>query len=82
MARFDPESVDLARLAAHLTAAFPSPPLGAIVGRTQLRDEVARKLTCSLLEAEQMVDTMVASGFLSQQHDPGGMVHWKIRSDR
>jgi hypothetical protein len=56
---------------------FSSPPRGSIVGRTLLRDEVARDLSCSLFEAEQVVDTMVARGFLSEQHDRGG-VHWTI----
>lgn len=79
MKRFAPDSVDLARLARHLNESFHSAPVGAIVGRTQLRDEVARDLKCSLLEAEQIVDTMVARGFLSERRDPDGMVHWTIR---
>jgi hypothetical protein len=80
MNHFDPDLVDLAGLARHLDEAFPSAPMGSIVGRTQLRDEVARNLKCSLLEAEQMVDTMVARGYLFEQRELDGTVHWMIQS--
>ena len=78
MQRLDPERVDLASLTSHLRESFPSEPLGSIVGRTQLRDEVARQLGCSLLEAEQLVDTLVARGFVTAQRDRDGSVHWAL----
>jgi hypothetical protein len=37
-----------------------------VVGRTTLRDEVVQRLDCSMLEAEHMVDTLVARGFVRQ----------------
>ncbi|HET8935090.1 MAG TPA: hypothetical protein VFN67_16695 [Polyangiales bacterium] len=37
-----------------------------VVGRTLLRDQLVRSLNCSMLEAEQLVDTMIARGFIRQ----------------
>lgn len=80
MARFDPESTDLAALAAHLSQAVGAATAGAVVGRTRLRDEVVRHLGCSQLEGERMVDTMVGRGFLLLRKGQDGMEYWAIKS--
>jgi potassium-dependent mechanosensitive channel len=79
MERFDPEAVDLANLASMLKEAAGRSVVGAVVGRTRLRDEVVRHLQCSQLEGEQIVDTMVARGFLLQQKTSDGQVYWTIK---
>jgi hypothetical protein len=40
------------------------PPTGFIVGRTALRNAVTQVLGCSLLEGEQIVDTLILRGRL------------------
>jgi hypothetical protein len=68
---FRPDDVDLAQLADALKRTFEnSPPIGYLLGRTALRDAVVDHLRCSLLEAEQLVDTMVSRGFLQYQGAP------------
>jgi hypothetical protein len=74
--RFDPESVDLASLRDVLAARCGAFLEGELLGRTRLRDEVARHLVCSMLEAEQVVDTMVGRGFLRRQSMSDGRRGW------
>jgi hypothetical protein len=74
----DPESVDLAHVARGLRAAFGPFVEGAVVARTLLRDEVVRLLACSQLEGENVVDTMVARGFLVQRETREGRVYLAI----
>jgi hypothetical protein len=78
------QDVDLAELARHLKRVFTTDaPRGYVVGRTLVRDAVVLKLECSQLEAEELVDTMVARGFL---HYPGApdqvdqLARWTISS--
>ena len=66
MEHFDPESIDLAELSNELRAACGHCIEDVVVGRTVLRDEVASRLDCSMLEAEQLVDTLIARGFVRQ----------------
>ena len=62
---FRPEDIDLAQLAGELERIFADrAPTGYLSGRTALRDALVVRLGCSLLEAEQLVDTMVSHGFL------------------
>jgi hypothetical protein len=62
---FEPEDIDLAALGGELRRLFGNdPPRGYLPGRTALRDATARLLGCSDLQAEEIVDTMVARGFL------------------
>jgi hypothetical protein len=63
---FDPESIDLAELASELRERCGHCIEDVVVGRTLLRDEVAQRLNCSMLEAEQLVDTLIARGFVRQ----------------
>lgn len=74
--RFDPESVDLAALRGSLETACGAFVEGEVVERTRLRDEVARQLACSVLEAERIVDTMVGRGFLRRQTTSDGRTGW------
>jgi hypothetical protein len=69
--RLSIEDVDLAELTALIRARFAgAAPVGYLVGRTALRDAVAEQLECSTLEAEEIVDTLVARGFLRYEGDP------------
>lgn len=57
--------VDLRALARTLGAVVhPAHRVGRVVGKTALRDAAAAHLGCSLLEAEQLVDTLIANGLL------------------
>lgn len=78
MTTIDMEAVDLADLAHSLAAALGGRVEGAVIGRTQLRDEVLRILGCSQLEGEQVVDTMVGRGFLKAEQLPDGRETWRI----
>lgn len=79
MAHFDPESIDLAALAAHLRETLGSVTAGAIVGRTAFRDQIALHLVCSQLDAERLVDTMVGRGFLVQEVGVDGTSsRWRV----
>jgi hypothetical protein len=80
MQRLDPESIDLALVARALETAVGATALGAIVGRTRLRDAVVGHLDCSMLEAEQIVDTMIGRGFLVLERTEDGLDHWVIRN--
>jgi hypothetical protein len=65
---FKPEAIDLAGVARELGVVFAGkPPVGYLLGRTALRDAVARFLVCSQLQAEQIVDTMIGRGFLKYE---------------
>lgn len=71
------EEVDLAQLARRLAEHVPSAArLGALDGRTVFRDVVMDLLGCSALEAEQVVDTLVARNFLVFREE---MELWDIR---
>lgn len=76
--RLDLENVDLEALKTMLHRLCGASVAGAVIGRTRLRDAVARHLDCSLLTAEQLVDTMIARGFIRQQVHPDGWVYWAI----
>jgi hypothetical protein len=75
------EDVDLSELRAYLARTFEgSPPEGYMLGRTAMRDAVAAHLGCSLLEAEQLVDTLMARGFVrfdgSTTEEPDDLHPW------
>lgn len=75
----DPEGIDLAVLIGVLRRICGESVAGAVIGRTRLRDEVARHLGCSLLMGERVVDTMIARGFIRQEVHSDGWVYWAIR---
>ena len=65
------EDIDLAALVQTLRARFgDAQPRGFLEGRTALRDAAAAELDCSDLEAEDLVDTLVARGFVRYEGDP------------
>jgi hypothetical protein len=65
------DDVDLAALARTLRELFATaPPAGYLEGRTALRDAVALHLSCSMVEAEELVDTLEAQGYLHFEGDP------------
>jgi hypothetical protein len=65
------EDLDLAELTRSLRHRLAgSPPVGYLVGRTAMRDAVTDELHCSELVAEEIVDTLVARGFVRYQGDP------------
>ena len=65
------EDVDLAALTDALRSRFAGAgPLGYLDGRTAIRDATRDELDCSELEAEEIVDTLVARGFVRYQGDP------------
>ena len=64
----DVESIDLARLSQRLEALVPpGARRGVLAGRTAFRDATVQLLDCSALEAETLVDTLVARRFLVLQ---------------
>ena len=65
------EDIDLAALAEDLRQFFfTDPPVGYLRGKTVFREAVMQKLGCSALEAEDLVDTLEARGFLQFAGDP------------
>jgi hypothetical protein len=73
MSRLPVEDVDLAALTEGLRRRFSEvPPVGYLEGRTALRDAVQSALACSQLEAEDLVETLVARGFVRYEGDPLG----------
>lgn len=80
----DPESVDLAHLAKRLADLVPADArTGSLQGRTIFRDATVKLLRCSELEAEQLVDTLVARGFLALVvGDPDVPPTWTVRASR
>jgi hypothetical protein len=65
------EEIDLATLAEDLRRFFyTDPPVGYLRGRTAFRDAIVQKLGCSSIEAEDLVDTLEARGFLHFAGDP------------
>jgi len=76
--RLDPESIDLAALVKILRASCGSVLPGTAVGKTRIRDQLAVHLTCSELEAELLVDTMIARGFVKRREQTDGLVLWEL----
>lgn len=69
------DDVDLAELTSRLQARFGgAAPVGYLDGRTALRDAVTEELGCSELEAEEVVDTLVAQGFVHYEGNPSAAV--------
>jgi len=78
----DVEQIDLRELSVALQREFRgSPPLGAMMGRTQLRDAAAACLGCSLIEAECLIDTLVMRGYLRLDDTSEIPATWRIRPD-
>lgn len=79
MTKLDVEAVDLKALSDAVRGAMEATPLeGPVTGRSQVRDVVAADLGCSLLEAEEVVDTMIARGWLRLERDEDGREVWRV----
>jgi len=73
----DVTSVDLSQLTQSLGSFLGSPglPASLLEGKTALREATQALLHCSELEAENIVDTLVARGFAQFREErelPGG----------
>jgi hypothetical protein len=81
---YDPTDVDLLDLSRWLERSSGNTLVGAseLEGKTLLRDQVVSRLNCSQLEAEQIVDTLCARGFVhfrrSAELPAGG--EWRLRT--
>jgi hypothetical protein len=75
----DVEQVDLAELTEVLREREPELG-GSLDGRSRMRDIVAAHLDCSMLEAETVVDTLIAQGFAHLEQDPEGREGWRLAS--
>jgi hypothetical protein len=73
----DVEQVDLVELRDMLRGHEPE-LAGNLEGRSLMRDIVADQLGCSMVEAENLVDTLVARGYAQLAHDPEGREGWKL----
>jgi hypothetical protein len=69
---FDPSSIDLQRLSESLQRTLKSHvvPGSILEGKTVLREATLSLLHCSELEAENVVDTLVARGFAQFREHP------------
>ncbi len=74
----DLDSIDLATIGSHLRDVYGSRVEGAIVGRTLLRDEVAQLCGLSLLQAEELIDTMIMRGLITEESRADGWNGWAI----
>lgn len=67
----DIDDIDLAEVAERIRRFFQTdPPVGYLRGRTAFRDAVIQEMGCSSLEAEELIDTMEAQGYLHFEGDP------------
>jgi hypothetical protein len=75
--------LDLLDVAERLRRRIPEtePPVGYLRGRSWFRDVLAEELGCSALEAEQLVDTLEANGYLKFRGDPSIRAHAESRWD-
>lgn len=68
-----PESIDLRSVAQSLADVFRHhPPQGYLRGRTMMRDHLEQSRGYSALEAEELIDTLEARGFLRFDSSPEG----------
>jgi hypothetical protein len=70
--RFELEAIDLLALTRALRESCGVRVEGLVVGRTLLARAARTMLFCSELAAEQLVDTLVARGFVREEVDPEG----------
>lgn len=79
----DPEQIDLLELTRRLIDELGSRSLPGsyLVGKTAIRDLLLAYCGCSELEAEQLVDTLVARDFLRFRTSPETEGGWELRGD-
>ncbi len=64
------EQVDLQRIVDELRALLPGGPVGYLRGKALMRDALVERKGYSLLEAEELVDTLEMHGYLHFLGDP------------
>lgn len=81
MRSLNPEEIDLLQLVRRLAADLDSEavPGSYLEGKTAVRDRLLLYFGCSELEAEQVVDTMVARGFLRFFSAPESEGGWQLQ---
>lgn len=77
------DDLDLRQLTAELkTALGPGEPIGYLRGKSMMRDMLVHMKGFSELEAEELIDTLEARGFLRFLGDPSERsvadAHWEI----
>ncbi|MBI3184743.1 MAG: hypothetical protein HYZ28_21615 [Myxococcales bacterium] len=82
-----PEDIDLKQLAEELREKLPpGEPVGYLRGKSAMRDLLVHEHAYSDLEAEELVDTLEAQGFLHFLGDPTershAESHWDIEPHR
>lgn len=77
MAKLDVEQIDLADLMMILRDRETELG-GDLAGRSNMRDLLVAHLSCSMLEAEELVDTLIARGFAHLERDDEGREGWRI----
>lgn len=79
MPKLDVEAVDLKALSDAIRRAMEATPLaGPVVGRSQARDVIVAHLGCSILEAEELADTLIARGWAHLERDDDGREVWRL----
>lgn len=69
----DPEEIDLRRVAERLNGLFRhSPPVGYLPGKTLMRNALEDCFHLSELQAEELLDTLEARGFVRFEGNPAG----------
>jgi len=76
--QLDVEAIDLEQLAEVVRERSEGALVGPISGRSTMRDIVVMHLDCSLLEAEQLVDTMISRGYAELVREADGRQIWRI----
>jgi len=88
MSTLDVDAIDLAQLAFDLRARLGALSDDYLDGRTVIRDAVADRLGCSILEAEALTDTLEAAGYLrfpllpDDTHAGRVIIQWRISGRR
>ena len=77
------EQIDLATVTRQLRRRCGEVVVGFVEGRTVLRDALVDQLDCSQLEAEDLVETLIARGFVVRERseEEPGVSQWRIQEE-
>ncbi len=74
--------IDLRRVARLLENRFHErPPRGAVMGKTEMRDAIVDATSCSLLNAEQLVDQLERLGYIRLVGERMRPPRWRITAE-
>jgi len=65
-----PEEIDLQALVEELRVMLPGGPVGYLRGKSLMRDALVDHKKISLMEAEDLIDTLESNGYLHFLGDP------------